>query len=61
MGVVNAELPRTLDPLSVRRWYMIPGPGLGTPAGDTLRGSRENNIPILLVFLCGIEVAATIT
>ena len=33
---VNPILPRTLDPVSVLRWYTRPDPELGIPGGDVL-------------------------
>jgi integrase len=36
IGVVNAVLPRTLDAVSVLRWYTSPDPELETPGGDVL-------------------------
>ncbi len=36
IGVVNAVIPRTLDAVSVLRWYTTPDPELETPAGGPL-------------------------
>lgn len=36
IGVVNAVVPRTLDAVSVLRWYTTPDPELESPAGDAL-------------------------
>lgn len=36
IGVVNAVLPRTLDAVSVLRWFTTQDPELETPAGDAL-------------------------
>lgn len=36
IGVVNAVLPRTLDAVSVLRWYTTSEPELETPAGEVL-------------------------
>jgi hypothetical protein len=36
IGAVNAVLPRTLDAVSVLRWYTTPDPELETPAGEVL-------------------------
>jgi hypothetical protein len=36
IGSVNSALPRTLDAVSVLRWYTTPDPELETPAGDAL-------------------------
>jgi hypothetical protein len=36
IGVVNAVLPRTLDAVSVLRWYTNPDQELQTPDGDVL-------------------------
>ena len=36
IGLVNAVLPRTLDPVSVLRWYIRPDPELEFTGGDIL-------------------------
>lgn len=36
IGAVNAVVPRTLDAVSVLRWYTTPDAGLETPDGRTL-------------------------
>ena len=36
IGVVNATLPPTLDPVSVLRWYTRPDPELEAPGGEVL-------------------------
>ena len=36
VGVVNAALPPTLDPVSVLRWYTRPDPELEAPGGEVL-------------------------
>ncbi|MGI9301866.1 MAG: helix-turn-helix domain-containing protein [Gammaproteobacteria bacterium] len=36
IGVVNAVLPKTLDAVSVLRWFTTPDPELETSAGDVL-------------------------
>ena len=36
IGVVNAALPPTLDPVSVLRWYTRPDPELESPEGEVL-------------------------
>lgn len=36
IGVVNAALPPTLDPVSVLRWYTRPDPELEGPEGEVL-------------------------
>ena len=36
IGIVNAVVPRTLDAVSVLRWYTTPDAGLETPDGRTL-------------------------
>ena len=36
IGAVNAVLPRTLDPVSVLRWYTRPDPELESTGGDVL-------------------------
>lgn len=36
VGLVNAAVPRTLDPVSVLRWYTAPDPQLETADGRAL-------------------------
>ena len=36
IGIVNAVIPRTLDAVSVLRWYTSPDPELESPVGDAL-------------------------